>query len=305
MKRYLGIVFAIAFVVVAVWFASSKYSAKASEALRIENAARIKVEYLERVGWIRSNPDERSYREEVTTFFRWYFNQVNDHINRFGGDRDFDDYLAELEKRATGDSQAAEKKANYERTKKIFDLMRGGSYSPIWSASDKGMRLDVLSTSQVTNAGEAQVRYQLVLWGAQRELREEGDLRKTKRMITSASFNVVWKMFDEKDKLIGEMTAAGDPAGKVDFPERYIEHFPPQMVLGHFDVDLIPAEVKRMEIGFSVSSRSQSGGDALASFPWKLDAPAEWKLRPGESWKGAQESVRPQDEIDPSKRAQR
>ncbi|MFZ5468321.1 MAG: hypothetical protein ACOZIN_02690 [Myxococcota bacterium] len=303
MKRYLGIIVAIAFVVVSVVFAYNKYKNKSVEADREANASRIRVEYMERVGWIRANPEPKAYQDEVGTFFRWYFNQVNDHLNRYAGNRDFDDYLKELDKRSEKggkEQQLADKKAYYDYVRKIFDQMKAGSYAPVWSGTDKGMRLDVLSTEAVTVAGQPQVRYQLVVWGAQREMREEG---KIKKMHTSASFSALWKLFDEKGKLVGEMNAPGDPSMKIDFPERFIAQFPPQMVIGHYDIDLLPAEVKAMEITFNVNSRSQSGGDILASYTWKLDAPAEWKLRPGEEWKGAQESVRPEDEIDPSKRA--
>jgi hypothetical protein len=304
MKRYIGVIVAIIFVIVAISTASSKYSAKVEEAARQENAARIKSEYLERVGWIRSNPDEKSYKEEVTSFFRWYFNQINDHKNRFGGSAEFDEYLDELDKRAEkGGTQVADKKAYYEYTKKMFDQFRGGNYAPVWSGADKGMRLDVVSTTPISTGGQSQIRYQIVLWGAQRELREEG--KGMKKMVTSASFNVTWKLYDEKGKLIGEMNAPGDPAMKVDFPERFVAEFPPQMVLGHFDIDLLPAEVKNVDILFNVNSRSQSGGDVASNYAWKLDAPAEWKLRPGEEWKGAQESVRPEDEINPDKSAAR
>lgn len=303
MKRYLGIILAVAFFVVAIAFTYNKYKTKAVEADRDANAARLKSDYLERVGWIRSNPDEKAYKDEVGTFFRWYFTQVNEHLNRFGGNREFDEYLKELDKRAEKggkEQQMADKKAFYEYVRKIFDQMKAGTYSPVWSASDKGMRLDVLSTESVAVSGQPQVRYQLVLWGAQREMREDG---KVKKMSTSASFGAAWKLFDEKGKLLGEMTASGDPSMKIDFPERFIAEFPPQMVIGHYDIDLVPAEVKTMEITFTVSSRSSSGGDINSTFLWKLDPPAEWKLQSGEAWKGAQESVRPEEEIDPAKRA--
>lgn len=300
MKRYLGVILAIAFVLVAIGFSYNKYQKKALEAARDADAARIKIEYLERVGWIRSNPDDKAYKDEVNTFFRWYFKEINEHLNRFGGNRAFDDYLAELERRAEGgrDQQIAEKKAYFEYAKKLFDLLKGGTYEPVWTGSDKGMRLDVVSTDSVMVAGEPKVRYQLVLWGPQREMREES--KNLKKMVTSASFNVTWKLYDDKGKLIGEMNAPGDPSMKIDFPERFIAQFPPQMVIGHYDVELLPDNVKTMEIAFNVNSRSNSGGDARAAFTWKLETPAEWKLRPGEAWKGAEESVRPEDEINPT-----
>ncbi len=301
MKRYLGLIVGVLTFVIASVAAYNKYKEKAVEAERTVDAARIKADYLERVGWIRSNPDEKAYRDEVSTFFRWYFKEVNEHLNRFRGNKDFDDYLAELDKRSgkgKSDSQAGEKKAYYEYTKKIFDDFRTGSYNPVWSATDKGMRLDVRSA----RVEGKQIRIGLLLWGAQRELRDDGKLKK---MATSSSWGVTWRLFDEKGKLFGEMSASGDPSMKIDFPERFIEQFPPQMVMGHYDMDLVPAEVVKMEIAFNVVSRAPSGGEANASYVWKLDTPPEWRLRPGEKWEGAQESVRPEDEIDPAAAAKK
>lgn len=298
MKRYLGILFAIAFAITGVSMAFSKYKAKSIDNDRNVNMARIKQEYLERAGWIRSNPDAQGYKSEVQTFFRWYFNEVNEHLNRFQGNTDFDDYLGELASRSAsgaGDSQLEQKKAYYEYTRKVFDQFKDGRYAPEWSATDKGMRLDIVSATPAMNGGSPAVRYQLVLWGAQRQLREDGRMKK---MVTSASFSVSWRLFDKRGKLLGEMSASGDPSMKVDFPERMIAEFPPQMVLGYFDMDLVPADVKDIEMSILVSSRSPSGGDAQASFVWKRTAPDDWKLRPGEEWKGATESFRSQEEID-------
>ena len=79
MKRYIGLI--VGFVVVAggAWYLVSSYSAKVRDAERDMAAQRIRADYLERVGWIRSNPDEKSYKEEVNPFFRAYFNQVDEH----------------------------------------------------------------------------------------------------------------------------------------------------------------------------------------------------------------------------------
>ena len=73
MKRYLGIIVGILAFVVGGVLVYNKYKAKSVEAEERVDAARIRTEYFERVGWIRSNPDEKAYKEEVGTFFRWYF----------------------------------------------------------------------------------------------------------------------------------------------------------------------------------------------------------------------------------------
>ncbi len=301
MKRYFGFIVLVVGVLIASVMSYRSASGRAREAQKDADFQRMQKEYLERVGWIRANPDEAKYRAEVSTFFKGYFEEVSKHQGRFGGDKEFDAYLEELEKRAEKggkDDRSENRKAFYDYTRKVFDAMRTGKYQPVWTGTDKGMRLDVLSSDVVMVMGQPQVRMQLVLWGAQRQLAEDN---KSRKMVTSASFKTKWVLRGEKDKLVGEMEA-GDPSMKIDFPERFIAEFPPQMVLGHYDIDLVPADATKMDITFTVGSRSPTGGDATATYTWKLDVPADWKLRPGEVWKDATVSERPEDEIDPSKK---
>jgi hypothetical protein len=301
-KRYFGVLVLVAAVLAFSIMSYRRQSAQTLEAQREADMARIHKDYLERVGWLRSNPDEQSYREELSPFFKAYFEQINGHLDRFKGNKEFDGYLQELERRAEGgkDEKAGERKAVYEYTRKVFDSMRNGRYKPVWTGTDRGMRLDVLSADVEMAQGTPQVRFRLALWGAQRELKDDG---KVKKMVTSASFDTMWKLTDPKGKLIGEIRG-NDPSMKTDFPERYVAEFPPQMVLGHYDMDQVPAEVTKMEITFKVSSRAPSGGTAAATYVWKVDpVPADWKLGAGESWKDATVDERPEEEIDPSKAA--
>lgn len=301
MKRSIGLIVGFVAVVAAGFIATSKAQDKTKDAEKEASVQKLRADYLEKVGSMRTNPDEKSYKEELAPFFRAYFNAVDAHIKRHGGNPNFDGYLEELEKReAKGKGEGGrgpDRKAVYETTKGIFDKMREGKYLPIYSATDKGMRLDILSTDVKMVGGSPKVRYQMVVWGASRDLKEDG---KNKRMVTSATFSVNWKLFDEKGKLLGKMDAAGDPSMKIDWPERFIPEFPPQMLMGHYDLDLMPAEVKGLEISFQISSRSSTGSEAVAVFPWKLEAPSDWKLKPGEKWAGAEETTASPEEINPS-----
>ncbi|MBX7097906.1 MAG: hypothetical protein K1X89_09350 [Myxococcaceae bacterium] len=316
MTRYFGVIIAIGFVIGGIAFAYNKYDAKSVESARELSAARIKAEYLERVPWIRNIPDEKAYKSEVTDFLRWYFKDVNEHLNKYGGSKKFDEYLDELaerEKKGKGGDRADEKKAAYEYVRKTFDAFQGGNYEPMWTATDKGIRWDLVSTNPVMSGGEQKIRYQIVVWGLPRQ--ERTDERGVKRVTATAAFHINWKLLDEKGKLLGEMNADGDPSSRIDWPERYVKWFPPGVLLGHYDVDLIPAEVpqekgkpaavKTADITFSIQSRSPTGGDINTSYNWKLDVPAEWKLRAGAEWKGATDSVRSEEEIDPSKQAKK
>lgn len=266
---------------------ASQEKAQSDEA---RDLAELRNDYLEQVGWIRSDPDEQSYRSEVKTFLGNYFKAVDAHVARFHGNPKFDDYLTELQSRTGANpNELAQFKGNYEAVKALFDKMRDGKYSPVWTATDKGMRLDVLSDEVEGD----KIRFALVLWGAQRQMHHED--RQTGgqvlKMVTSAAFNTSWKLYDAKGKVYGEMNGT-DPSGKIDYPERYISYFPPQVVFGHYDIDRIPANVAKMDITFGVTSSAISGGTAVASFVWKLDSiPPEWKLASGQEWKGATETT--------------
>ncbi|OJH34620.1 hypothetical protein [Cystobacter ferrugineus] len=301
MKRYFGVIVLIVGIFLAAVMTTRASSARAFEAQRDADFARVQKDYLERVGWLRVNPDEKAYRQELSPFFKAYFEQVGAHHDRYKLSKNYDAYLEELEKRGDKDDRVQDRKAFYEYTRQVFDQMREGKYEPMWTATDKGMRLDVVSADVVKVLDKPQVRLRLALWGAQREERSDG---KVKKMVTSASFKTQWKLTDERGRLLGEMSAE-DPSMKVDFPERFIAEFPPQMVLGHYDMDLVPNEVKKMEISFQVSSRAASGGDATASYVWKLEVPSEWRLGAGEKWEGAEVTERPEEEIDPAKAARK
>src|SRR5687768_279817 len=111
MKKYLGMMVALTALVVAAGSSYQKLNARMAESDAQVDRQRIRSEYLERVGWIRSNPSEEAYKEELSGFFSWYFSQVSAHQAKFGGNAQFDDYLKELEQRGGKDPQAQDKKA--------------------------------------------------------------------------------------------------------------------------------------------------------------------------------------------------
>jgi hypothetical protein len=311
MKRYFGIIVAVVFVIVGIVFTMRKWEEKSTETKREISAAKLRQEYLERVAWIRNIPDQKAYNDEVNTFFRWYFKEVNEHVNEFRLNRNFDDYILELEEKTgkksqfneyesgPGKDRSADKKAAYEATRKLWDTMKAGSYSTWWTATSNGIRLDILSAD---SKGD-QIHMPVVAWGLPRE--ERVDDKKVRRIVTNGNFKFNWKLFDEKGKLIAEIPGDGGPNGRVDWPERYMKFFPSMIVFGSYDIDKLPPETKTAEISWTISGRSPSGGDINANYLWKGEVPADWKLAPGEAWKGAQESIRPEEEIDPSKQAKK
>lgn len=306
MKRYFGIIIALVGVTAAIIFASRTYETMKVDSARDLNAARIRADYLERAAWLRNVPDQKAYISENQTFLAWYFKEVTAHLNKYGGNREFDDYLKELDTRSAKYSKEDdgkkddEKKVVYAYTRKVFDQFRKGDYAPYWTATSQGIRLDIVSADTERIGGEEKIHLPVVVWGLPRE--ERVDDRGTRRVSVNAAFRFNWKLFDEKGKLIAEIPGEGGPDSRVDWPDRFVKFFPPQVVIGHYDIDRLPAETKTAEIEWTITSRTPTGGDLAATFSWKGEVPAAWKMAAGEVWKGAQDSIRPEDEIDPSKK---
>jgi hypothetical protein len=275
--------------------------------------SKLRADALERLGWIRSIPDEKQYQEEVQSFFKWYFEGVDAYRKRFELSPAFDEYLGELEQRKAQEKDvenlpalpdgrrpsatrtSVDSKAFYAAEKALFDKMHTGRYLPAFSGTDKGMRLDVVGVDVSAAGGKPRVRLPLVLWGAQRYTKEDEHGGK-KRVVTSADISASFRLLDSSGKLVAEMTA-GAPGMKNDFPERLIAEFPPQLVLAQYEFERVPSGVAQMEATFSVRSHAPSGGDANATYSWHTAVPEEWRLGPGEAWEGAQESERSAEDI--------
>jgi hypothetical protein len=284
-------------------------------------AARLRADALERLGWIRSIPDQKQYLDEVQSFFKWYFEGVDAYRKRFNLSPAFDEYLVELELRKAQEKEvenlralpdgrratppasgtSVDRKAFYDAEKALFDRMHTGRYLPLFSGTDKGMRLDVVTADVSAAGGRPRIRLPLVLWGAQRYAKDD-ERGGAKRIVTSADIAATFRLLDSGGKLVAEMSA-GAPGMKNDFPERLIAEFPPQLVLAQYEFDRVPAGVAQMEATFSVRSHAPSGGDANATYTWRASVPEEWRLGPGETWEGAQESVRSLEDIDPAQAA--
>jgi len=283
-------------------------------------ALRLKADALERAGWIRNNPDPDGYRSDVKGYLRWYFEEVAAQQAKYGGNPAFDDYLKEMDAQAKAKAQLelpqlpdgrargpmanpVNRKAFWEWEKAMFDRMRTGKYAPVLTGTDKGLRLDVVSAEVVMVGNKPKIRFPIVLWGAQREVKEE-EQHGHKRMMTWADFATTFRLIDDKGKLYGEMST-GNPGMRNDFPERLIAEFPPQIVLGQYELDPVPATVSTMEMLIAVRSHAPTGGDINAQYSWKLPVPDDWKLKPGETWEGATVTTRSEEEIDPAMAARK
>jgi hypothetical protein len=291
------------------WFGISAYRHKTTDYEHRLDLERIRQEFLERAPLARLMESPEKYRYEEAQLLKWYFNELNDHYNRFQGLKDYDRFLVDLDERKKThkikEGEYASYAERFKATKELFERLRTGKYDPVFTAGDKGLRFDIYEVQPSPDPKEPKLRLSYALWGAQRKwaVDSTAGLKVTHLNVSARFHEMVFSGLDADGKEIRKMSASGDPY-KIDHPERFIDEFPPGLVFGYFEIPKIPSEVVTAELTYTLSTRSVfSGEEVEGKFVWKQPLPSEWKLPPGAGWEGAQEQVREDPEPQPDTKA--
>lgn len=267
--------------------------------------SRIQKDFLERASWVNVVPDPEKYRTERDTLDKWYFTQLSDHYNKYPTFKNYtkaqDEILKGGGKGDKNKDTANLKQAYYDLTKGAWEALKAGTYNPVFSQQSNGLRFDIFKVAKVNSKEGPKVRLDMMVWGAQRQMQKDTSATGStvSKMITQAKFEGInFAFFDAKDKRLAEMNVSGPPEIEVEYPERWIEEFPPQAVIGFYELDPIPPEPVKMEMVVTINSRSPSGVEIPGIFKFTVPIEAEWKLAPGETWKGATTEERPKEYLD-------
>lgn len=281
-------VLAIGYIVLAVLPAARE------EGARNADLERIRREYLERTPVALCMSDPGRYEEERRALFKWYVNALTDHGNKFPGSFEPKRFEKELAKKGPSEKPLYEKR--YSLLRDFWDMMAAGKYMPVFTAFDQGIRFDIYRLETGTLDGEPSVKLHFALYGIQRQWTEDqqsGGGRVFKMRVNSRfeQFNVDGRDASGKPK-VSMSLGSGEPFN-VNHPERFIEEFPPSMVVGYYEIPRIPDVAASVEMTFSIGTRSVvSGQETQGSFVWKMDEmPAELKLPSGQEWKNAEKRI--------------
>lgn len=282
-------------------FAYRAWTMQSSELRHQLDLERIRREFEQRDALARAAADPQRYRDEIRAVLKSYFAELTEHYNRFPAFKNYERFAAEMAEKRKGKKLKEQEIAQYEEryriVKDVWEAARTGKYDPVFSGGDRNLRFDILDVQPVSDPKEPRLRLNFVLWGAQRKWAEDSAAGvRIRKLSVSASFHeMVVQGLNAAEKPITEIRASGDPF-KVEHPERFIDEFPPNAVLGYYEIPKIPAEVVTAELTFALATRSVvTGEETAANVVWKLPAPSEWRLPPGVKWEGAQEQVREED----------
>lgn len=270
---------------------------------------KLRAQYLERIGTIDAASDVDRHKQELSNTLKWYDAELADLYNDYPGLHDPDGPMKELQAEVAAGQlkpdELANKKEWYDESKNLYDAIEHGKYDPLMTTVVEGIRMDLLSLKRVTYEGRSRLRMDVVLWGApRREVAtkiEQGRESRVKEQLDFGFKGIDFEFVDEDQKLIGG-GSAGVPTMVVDYPERWIPDFPPQVALAIWYLDPFPAETKNIDMKLTAEVRSPTSQAFPITQDWKLVPQPDWLIRPGEKFEG-EERVMSKEEMDRSGKA--
>lgn len=296
-RLLLLIVFALA---IGGW-ALHQYQKRTTEADARLDLARIQRDYDERAPAARELAGADEYRDEMGGLFRWYFGALRDHDNRFPEQRNHDtgwkDILHKHEIGVIKQPEFDSLNQNHTTVEEVYKMLQAGRFDPIYSGTSMGQHFDIWKADREQHDNQPMIRLDFVWWGPQRRVEfEKSETGTTKRVQVSAELTgIVFSLMDAKDKLYGEVHGE-EPAAKIADPDRYLDLFPANAVLGTYWVALFPHEAQTLKLEIDAVTRSAQGHELPAKFSWSIPLKDDWKLAEGQKWEGATEEIREEEE---------
>jgi hypothetical protein len=282
-------------------YALHEYQTRTIQAEAKYDLLRIQRDWDERAPAAREITGADEYRDEMSGLFRWYFGALRDHDNHFPEQRNHEtgwkDILHKHEASAIKQPEFEALSQNHATVDEVYKMFQSGRYDPVYSAASMGQHFDFFRVQREQHDNQPMIRMDFVWWGPQRKVEfEKGETGTTKRVQVSAEVTgLTMTLNDAKDKLYAEVHG-GEPNEKISDPDRYLDMFPANCVLGTYWIALVPHEAQTLKFEVDALTRTASGHEIPAKFEWDIPLKDDWKLAEGQKWEGATEEIREEDE---------
>jgi hypothetical protein len=260
----------------------------AAHKLSLEHA---RHQFSQRAAVVRAAPDPARYRDDLRALLRAWFADVAEIGNRFPMLRGQQAAFVPPPPRVRGGNLADWQQLSEAQV----GAWREGKLDLIDSAEAQGLRIDLLRVART----EQKLLVDVAVWGAPEEtqLDEPEAGKQVQRVTVPLVFKgLALRFFDASGKVVARLDGAGEPALRLDMPERLTADAPPGLVLGRYELPQFPAGVAEVEWTLSAQLRTISGDTRLAQAAWKTKLAPTWA---GAAWtQSAGEKVVAESEIE-------
>lgn len=280
---------ALALLIVRAWTDASDASARA---LALEHS---RHQFAERAAVVRAAPDAEQYRVDLRALLRGWFAGQMELGNRYPALRGQPAPFVPAPPKVRGGDLSEW----HTLAESIVAPWREGRVELFQTASSMGLRLDLLRVTKVP-APQPHLAVDVAVWGAPEETETEESTpgKVTQRVMVPLVFRgLSLRFFDAGGKLVARMGGEGEPALRLDVPERLVADAPPGVVLGRYEPALFPPGATEVEWTLAVQVRSISGEPRVAQGVWRGRLDPAWT---GEGWSAKDKIVDETEEAHPA-----
>jgi hypothetical protein len=261
----------------------------AAQKLALEHA---RSQFSQRAAVVRAAPDKDRYRDDLRALLRAWFADQAEVSNRFPLLRGQPAPFVPPPPRVRG----GDLRDWQQLAESSVSSWREGKLDLIETAAAQGLRLDLMAVTSVA-APQPHLAADVAVWGAPEETQlEEPEAGKpVQRISVPLVFKgLALRFFDAKGAVLARLDGGGEPALRLDMPERLVADAPPGVTLGRYELPLFPPGVAEVEWTFAAQVRSASGETRVAQAVWKVKAEPAWS---GTAW-SASDKVIAESEIE-------
>jgi hypothetical protein len=246
----------------------------AARSLLLEHA---RHQFAQRAAVARTAPSAEAWRADLRALLRGWFAEQANIGNRFPLLRGQPAPFVPPPPKVRGDAREFEDLA-----KRQIGAWREGRIDLVETSYAQGLRIDLL---RVAKEPQSRLAVDVAVWGAPEEFETEeiGEFGKQlqRTMVPVVFKGLSLRFLDATGRIVARLEASGEPALRLDVPERLVADAPPGLILARYEPAQFPPGVDQIEWTLAVQVRSASGEARLAQAIWKTKPDPAWV---GEAW---------------------
>ena len=288
MKNTIAFLLALAAVAAGSLFLISSLKDELDEAQYKSAVLAARAEFVRQANLVNVGPDDRVIvdraqlmKKHLATFDAIY----KEHPSQ----KKVDGYILEREQKAKkGDKDqatTAELRTRYDYLKKQWEgTFKQGSYKPVLTGYQNGVRLDLLSVEKSNEGGSPVLRFDVALWGA---IKDQISFGPMEIQFVREKKETDPRGREKVKKILAKITSPGGaPNILIEKPWEWIPEFPANVMVGYWmGIPQLPPDAAKMTMTLELTVRTAGGTSLPVKLEWKnVDVDNNWRSSTAGDW---------------------
>ncbi|MEW5849685.1 MAG: hypothetical protein AB2A00_12780 [Myxococcota bacterium] len=267
--------------------------------LKFENERyALKQRFAAKIPHLQSVEDEKA-AFDLQTAVKEYAKSLAELYKKYPEFRDPDSILKRWEKDYQ-DKKVDEGKIRGARervtlVKGLWEKFLTDNYKPVMTSADKSLRVDIYNVEKKAVDGQDKLIVHVAyIGGTPDKSMGFGGIEMQIPLAdddATAKKRAKGELKDNKQERKATVSGGGEPNTLILEPEKWVEDFPPGIVIGYYDFPLFPAEAKSMELTMDFEFKNPGGGRVANAVKFKpMELKPEWKLPEGSSFEADEQT---------------